>query len=724
MRMKHLTALLLASCISVTAVPVTAPGFAVTANAETAGDYEYGVNNDDGTVIITGYSGSDTELVIPAQIDGQPVTTIGNYAFSDCTGLTSVTIPEGVTEIGNYVFSGCTSLSEISIPESVISIGESAFSETAWLEARQKEDPLVMVNGILIDGKCCEGDVVIIPEGVTSIGSAAFSGCTGLTSVTIPESVTSIGYAAFMGCTGLTSVTIPGSVSSIGVSAFSNCSSLTSVTIPESVTFIKGSAFSGCTGLTSVTIPESVTFIEASAFRDCTGLTSVTIPEGVTSIGYQAFGGCTSLSEISIPESVDSIGESAFSGTAWLEARRKEDPLVTVNGILIDGMCCEGDVVIPEGVTRIMNDAFIRSALTSVTIPGSVRSIGRFAFSDCSSLTSVTMQEGVTTLCDAAFARCSALTDIVFPDSLVYFGEDALYGTPWLEQQQEKPFVIAGSYLMDGRKSTGDIVIPDGIRTIGYYAFGECDGLTSVTIPESVTEIGARAFWDCTALTDITIPDSVAMIGEGAFSYTPWLEDREAQADPLVTAGNVVIGTKGCEGDFTIPDGIVGIAPFAFSECDGLTSVTIPDSVTKIGFFAFSGSGVTFTVPAGVTVIGHDAFGTDATIRGYDGSTAQAYAKENNIPFISLGAAPAAALLGDVDNSGEVDSVDASLVLVAAAALGLDQPSGLDAEAEKRADVDGNGTVNSVDASIILTYAAAQGLSETPLDLIDYVPKS
>jgi hypothetical protein len=213
------------------------------------------------------------------------------------------------------------------------------------------------------------------------------------------------------------------------------------------------------------------------------------------------------------------------------------------------------------------------------------------------------------------------------------------------------------------------------------------------------------------------------MIGEGAFSYTPWLEDRKAQADQLVTAGNVVIGTKACEGDFTIPDGIVGIAPFAFSECDGLTSVTIPDSVTKIGFFAFSGSGVTFTVPAGVTVIGHDAFGTDATICGYDGSTAQAYAEKYGYTFVSLGEAPASGLLGDVDNSGEINSVDASLVLVAAAALGLDQPSGLDADAEKRADVDGDGNVNSVDASIILTYAAAQGLSEEPLDLTDFVPK-
>ena len=176
------------------------------------------------------------------------MTSIGDWAFKDCTSLTSVTIANGVTSIGNWAFGGCTSLTSVTIPDSV-----------------------------------------------TSIGSYAFSGCKSLTSVTIPDSVTSIGEGAFLNCSSLTSVTIPDSVTSIGRYAFGGCTSLTSVTLPDSVTSIGNWAFSYCTSLTSVTIPDSVTSIGDYAFSYCTSLTSVTIANGVTSIGTAAFYGCENV---------------------------------------------------------------------------------------------------------------------------------------------------------------------------------------------------------------------------------------------------------------------------------------------------------------------------------------------------------------------------------------------------------------------------------------------
>ena len=168
------------------------------------------------------------------------------YAFSGCSGLTSLTIPSSVTEIGSYAFEDCSGLTSLTIPSSV-----------------------------------------------TEIGWYAFEGCSGLTSLTIPSSVTEIGRETFMGCSGLTSLTIPSSVTSIGWSAFSGCSGLTSLTIPSSVTSIGYYAFSGCSGLTSLTIPSSVTSIDDNAFSGCSGLTSIYVyPEKVPILGTGVFSGC------------------------------------------------------------------------------------------------------------------------------------------------------------------------------------------------------------------------------------------------------------------------------------------------------------------------------------------------------------------------------------------------------------------------------------------------
>ena len=219
---------------------------------------------------------------------------IGNYAFSDCSGLTSLILPSNVTSIGYSAFYGCICLTSLTLPSSVTSIGSSAFEGCRSLTS------------------------LILPSSVTSIGSSAFSGCSGLTSLTLPSSVTSIGWATFSGCSGLTSLTLPSSVTSIDGRAFYGCSSLFGLSLPSSVTSIGSSAFEACYGLFSLTLPSSVTEIGESAFRGCCSLASLTLPSSVTEIGESAFRGCSSLASLTLPSSVTSIGKSAFEGCSGL----------------------------------------------------------------------------------------------------------------------------------------------------------------------------------------------------------------------------------------------------------------------------------------------------------------------------------------------------------------------------------------------------------------------
>ena len=322
--------------------------------------YDIAVKNAAGVEIYYNYSSDGKELsvtsgdikysgsvVIPEDVTymnrTRKVTGIGSHAFSQCKGLSSVTIPNSVTLIEDKAFSDCPSLISIIIPKSVTSIGDYAFSNCSGLTS------------------------VTIPNSVISIGKGAFRNCSGLTSVTIPNSVISIGSYAFEICSGLTSVTIGNSVTSIGEMAFSGCSGLTSVTIGNSVTSIGFEAFSSCSGLTSVTIPDSVTSLGYGAFSGCSGLTSVTIGNSVTSIGDYAFYYCRGLTSVTIGNSVTSIGKGAFYNCINLTS-----------------------VTIPNSVTSLGSDAFCWCTnLTSVTIGNSVTSLGLGAFSVCYRLTSI-----------------------------------------------------------------------------------------------------------------------------------------------------------------------------------------------------------------------------------------------------------------------------------------------------------------------------------------------
>ena len=224
---------------------------------------------------------TDTDIIIPAEHEGLPVTSIGSDAFAYCYSLTSVVIPDSVTSIGNFAFYYCSSLTSVEIPDSVTSIGDYAFSACNSLQYNEYDNGYYLGNEnnkyvVLVKAKDKSITNCNIHQNTKVVYSSAFDGCTSLTSVEIPDSVTSIGEGAFADCSSLTSVVIPDSVTSIGGSSFSNCDSLTSIVIPASVTSIGGGAFSSCDSLTSVVIGDGVTSIGNYAFQNCTSLTSVT----------------------------------------------------------------------------------------------------------------------------------------------------------------------------------------------------------------------------------------------------------------------------------------------------------------------------------------------------------------------------------------------------------------------------------------------------------------
>ena len=562
--------------------------------------------------------------------------TIAGNAFSHCTGLTSITIPDSMTSIGNDAFYGCTGLTSITIPDSVTSIGSGVFYNTAYYNDDSNwEDDVLYIGNHLIEAKdsifgaydikdgtktiagnafshCTGLTSITIPDSVTSIVDDAFYDCTGLTSITIGNSVTSIGEWAFYGCTGLKSITIPDSVTSIGGGAFYDCTGLTSITIGNSVTSIGEWAFYGCTGLKSITIPDSVTSIGGGAFKDCTGLTSVTIGNSVTSIGEEAFYGCTGLTSITIPDSVTSIGENTFACTGLT------------------------NVSIGNNVKYIGDQAFSWCKITSITIPDGVTCIGDYAFCGCTGLKSITIPDSVTSIGGGAFKDCTGLTSVTIGNSVTSIGEEAFYGCTGLTS----------------------ITIPDSVTSIGSGAFGACIGLTSITIPDSVTSIGDDAFYWCTGLTSITVS-----AGNTVYHSTDNCLIETESKKLILGCKNSIIPSEGsvtsigdqafawCEiTSITIPDSVMSIGDWAFSDCTGLTSITIPDSVTSIGDYAFyyCVNLTSVTISATVTDIGDRAFGyyhdnvmanqckvKNFTIYGYAGTAAETYANENGFAFIS-----------------------------------------------------------------------------------------
>ena len=630
--------------------------------------FDYTVDN--GTITITGYSGPGGAVTVPSAISNVLVTSIGDYAFTNCSSLTSVMIPGTVTRIGAAAFLDCVNLTNATMPNSVTSIGDSAFSG------------------------CLRLTNVTIPNSVTSIGDNAFDGCTNLVGMTIPGSVTNIGAYTFENCAGLTAITVDaanGSYSSVNGALFDKGLATLiqyppglsgSYTIPGTVTSIGDGAFSGCSGLTSVTIPAGVSAIGEGAFEACDSLANVysegsppaadssvfandynatvyyspgtagwdtsfaglptqdsygcTTNAGAITINtYTGPGGALSIPAIINGLPVTGIADAAFQNQSCLISVTIPGSVTTIGEGAFLGCTNLMTVLIPSSVTTLGDDAFESCAsLASVTIPNSITSIGNQEFSGCTSLMIATIPNSVTNIGDMAFESCSSLTNIAIPGSVISIGYTPFVWCTSLRSITVDPnnpaYCSVNGVLFDKERTTllecpgalgGGYTIPMGVTAIGDSAFYACSNLVRVTVSSGVTSIGDLAFNDCYSLISAAIPDSVTSIGMEPFLNCASLTAiTVAAANPFYSSANGVLFDHnrttliqyplGLAGAYTIPNGATNISDNAFVDCVGLTGITMPASVTGIGDCAFSGCTnlTSLTIGANVRSVGDSAF--------------------------------------------------------------------------------------------------------------------
>lgn len=378
---------------------------------------------------ITGYSGAGGDVVVPATISGQPVTSIGEAAFIGKSSVTSITLPAGLTSIGNRAFAYCTGLASVALPVGLTSLGKQVFyscTGLAGIHAPAEGEFFRSIDGVLYDESGTR--LIAYPAGrqgpfsvsnpVASIDDDAFAWCAGLSGISLPAGLTTIGEEAFHNCSGLETVSLPAGLASIGRAVFSGCTGLESISVSvenQSFRSIDGVLYdASSTRLIAYpasrrghfAVPQTVSRIENSAFA-LSGLTSITLPEGLTNIEGGAFGWCVSLESIAIPQGVTAINGGTFAGCTGLT-----------------------HVELPAGLRTIEYFAFSGcTGLSTIVLPASVETVGNHAFSGCTGLTSVTLPAGLAGIDNGAFSNCTSLQTAYFLGNAPAVGSDVFKAT-------------------------------------------------------------------------------------------------------------------------------------------------------------------------------------------------------------------------------------------------------------------------------------------------------
>ncbi len=685
---------------------------------------------NDNTATVYSYNGTEANLVIPSTVEGCSVTGIAQSVFADKRTIETVTLPEGLLTIGDYAFQGCSKMMSCNIPTTVTSIGMGAFTGCRALVSVTIPDGVTVIKehtfsscSKLVNvtfGKnvktienhafhnCSELARVALPEGLLTIEEQAFSSCGQLAEVIFPSTLQSVGSEAFVYNNALREVVIPASVTTIGQRAFaygnmkniytSNTSKPTgwdpewcyysdiddynvvwgfvgfhtdangvvyalfkdnsacvtgyagtgtTVTVPAAVegytvTTVEARAFSQNRDIESVTLPEGLLSIGADAFWNCSEMAVCNIPTTLTSIGAYAFGGCTSLLTVTIPDGVTKIENGTFSNCQKLTTVVFGTGLKSIGDYAFSSCNTLAIQSLPEGLESIGMDAFFNCAIVDIVLPSTLMTIGEGAFSYNHSLKTVMIPASVTTVGGNIFAWGGDATvyvpvaskptgwssswnfrseteslDVVWDFERFYTDHQGITyvlignGTATavkyagnaaeivvLDIVEGYSVTALGDNLFNDRDSITKVTLPEGLLTIGAYAFSNCDNLSECDIPSTVTSIGGSAFMGCSILRSITVPDGVTKIESWTFAHCSNLETVVLGAN-VKSIGEYAFAYGYTLAQINLPEGLTSIEQRVFAGCHSLRSVIIPASVTVIGSYVFeSASSLTINVRA------------------------------------------------------------------------------------------------------------------------------
>lgn len=589
---------------------------------------------DHGEVTITGYTGSELDVVIPDEIAGYPVIAIAENAFLLSRTIQTVTIGKHVTAIGPKAFSRCDSLRGIYVAE-----GNTMFQSLDGVLYTRDGKTLLSYPG----GKAYENypvasgteviasyaffyapvQKVFLPDSLREIEDYGFYYATNLTAINMPKALTTLGDSAFFACYNLREVQVPATITNIGAAVWSACTSLQEICVdeanpnycaldgvlyskdrqvlkvypyaksgdafllPDTVEEIGPYAFYS-TGLTTVTVPDTLRTIGAYAFYGCSGLTAVPVSFGLETIGDYAFYSCKALPVLDLPDSVETIGAYAF---AWCSGLARAN--------LGEGLVSTGKYAF-----------FYCSGLTEVRLGEAMETLGNYTFYKCSKLAAIDLGNHLREVGTAAFSGCTKLTSVALPDSMRLVEASAFNGCSGVTSLDLGQGVEEiGASAFAGLSKITSLTLPDSLRKVGNSAFSKASNLLTLQLSPQTREYGSGVFAHAAKLPEVILPEGMAEVPDSMFANCTALSSVSvAQSVTVIRAG----AFRSCKSlsSLALPDKLLTIEDSAFYSCTGLTSVSIPDQVTEVGNHAFYGLNqlTELHIGAGVKTIGNFAF--------------------------------------------------------------------------------------------------------------------